>query len=55
MKKKLLIPIISGSAALALTLALSGLVGYSSWQYHQPKFHDLTIELVSPCPRQRTF
>ena len=55
MKKKLLIPIISGSAALALTLALSGLVGYSSWQYHQPKFHDLTIELGQPLPPAADF
>ena len=55
MKKNLLIPIISGSAALALTLALSGLVGYSSWQYHQPKFHDLTIELGQPLPPAADF
>ena len=53
MKKKVWIPIISGGAALVL--ALGGLVGYASWHYHQPKFHDLTIELGQPLPPVEDF
>lgn len=48
MKKKIWIPIVSGAAALVVTFG--ALVGYASWHYQQPKFHDLTIELGQPLP-----
>ena len=53
MKKKILIPIISGSAALGLTLGALG--GYTAWHYQQPKFQDLTIELGQSLPSTEDF
>lgn len=53
MKKKKLIPIIGGTAAVVLTLGALG--GYSAWHYQQPKFHDLTIELGQPLPPAEDF
>ena len=48
MKKKKLLPMIGGAAAVVLALGCLG--GYSIWHYQQPKFHDLTIELGQPLP-----
>lgn len=53
MKKRILIPIICGTAAVVLTLGALG--GYSAWHYQQPKFHDLTIELGQPLPPAAEF
>lgn len=53
MKKRILIPIISGAAAIIL--ALGALGGYTAWHYQQPKFHDLTIELGQPLPPVEDF
>ena len=53
MKKKILIPIISGAAAVVLGLGALG--GYTAWHYQQPKFHDLTIELGEPLPQVEEF
>ena len=53
MKKRKLIPIIGGAAAVVLTLGALG--SYSAWHYQQPKFHDLTIELGQPLPPAEDF
>lgn len=53
MKKKKLLPMIGGAAAVALALGCLG--GYSIWRYQQPKFHDLTIELGQPLPPVEDF
>ena len=53
MKKKLLIGVISGAAAVVLAFGAMG--GYTLWHYKQPKFHDVTMELGEQLPAVTAF
>lgn len=53
MKKKRLIGIIAGLAALLVVMGALG--GYTLWHYNQPKFHDVTVELGVPMPSVKKF
>lgn len=57
MKRKHISPemILCAVLAVVLAVALGGIGGYTYWEYQQPRFRDVTMELGQPLPGIETF